>query len=117
MPMFSAEMLSQIIRFYGNAMQGMMGTYLEKNIQAFIEIQKRAAGAGAGPATTPKLQRPRLWAQFMNMQAPDDAGHDGQLPRAERRSVFVQMQEQMQKQARELFPGSRSALKRPATER
>src|SRR3954468_22619554 len=40
-PMFSSDMLSQIIRFYGNAMQGMMGNYLEKNIQTFIEIQKR----------------------------------------------------------------------------
>lgn len=29
-PMFSSSMLSQIIRFYGHAMQGMMGTYLEK---------------------------------------------------------------------------------------
>jgi polyhydroxyalkanoate synthesis repressor PhaR len=40
-PMFSSDMLTQIIRFYGNAMQGMMGSYLEKNIQTFIEIQKR----------------------------------------------------------------------------
>ena len=40
-PIFSASMLSQIIRFYGHAMQGMMGNYLEKNIQTFIEIQKK----------------------------------------------------------------------------
>src|SRR4029079_14670930 len=40
-PMFSSDMLSQIIRFYGNAMQGMMGSYLEKNIQTFVEIQRR----------------------------------------------------------------------------
>ena len=40
-PMFSSDMLSQIIRFYGNAMQGMMGNYLEKNIKTFIEMQKR----------------------------------------------------------------------------
>src|SRR6188474_2023480 len=40
-PMFSSDMLSQIIRFYGNAMQGMMGSYLEKNIHTFIEMQKR----------------------------------------------------------------------------
>jgi len=40
-PMFSSDMMSQIIRFYGNAMQGMMGTYLEKNIQTFMEIQRR----------------------------------------------------------------------------
>src|SRR5690606_15765348 len=29
-PLFSAPMLAQIIRFYGHAMQGMMGAYLEK---------------------------------------------------------------------------------------
>ena len=40
-PMFSSDMLSQIIRFYGHAMQGMMGSYLEKNIQTFIEMQHR----------------------------------------------------------------------------
>src|SRR3970282_1336199 len=40
-PMFSSDMLSQIIRFYGNAMQGMMGNYLEKNIKTFIDVQKR----------------------------------------------------------------------------
>src|SRR5690554_3205721 len=38
-PMFSSAMLSQIIRFYGHAMQGIMGAYLEKNIQAFKEVQ------------------------------------------------------------------------------
>src|SRR3970282_324483 len=30
-PMFSSDLLSNLIRSYGNAMQGMMGTYLEKN--------------------------------------------------------------------------------------
>src|SRR5262245_40862646 len=40
LPMFSSDLLSQLIRFYGNAMQGMMGTYLEKNIRAFHDIQK-----------------------------------------------------------------------------
>src|SRR3990172_6128619 len=29
MPMFSSDLLSHLIRFYGNAMQGLMGTYLE----------------------------------------------------------------------------------------
>jgi len=35
-PMFSSTMLAQVIRFYGHAMQGMMGSYLEKNIQVFM---------------------------------------------------------------------------------
>src|SRR5919199_6958816 len=39
-PMFSSDLLSQLIRFYGHAMQGMMGSYLERNIKAFQDIQK-----------------------------------------------------------------------------
>jgi polyhydroxyalkanoate synthesis repressor PhaR len=38
-PMFSSDLLSQMIRSYGNAMQGMMGGYLERNIRAFQDIQ------------------------------------------------------------------------------
>ena len=38
-PMFTAPVLSNIIRFYGHAMQGMMGGYLEKNMQALIDLQ------------------------------------------------------------------------------
>jgi polyhydroxyalkanoate synthesis repressor PhaR len=38
-PMFTAAVLANIIRFYGHAMQGLMGGYLEKNMQALIEMQ------------------------------------------------------------------------------
>jgi polyhydroxyalkanoate synthesis repressor PhaR len=38
-PMFTAPVLANIIRFYGHAMQGMMGGYLEKNIQALMDLQ------------------------------------------------------------------------------
>src|SRR5246500_847129 len=39
MPLFSSDLLSQLIRSYGNAMQGMMGSYLERNIKAFQDMQ------------------------------------------------------------------------------
>ena len=38
-PMFTTSVLSNIIRFYGHAMQGFMGGYLEKNMQALMEMQ------------------------------------------------------------------------------
>jgi polyhydroxyalkanoate synthesis repressor PhaR len=38
-PMFTVPVLSNIIRFYGHAMQGMMGGYLEKNMQALMDLQ------------------------------------------------------------------------------
>ena len=40
-PMFTEAALSNIIRFYGNAMQGFMGSYLEKNVQSLIDIQNQ----------------------------------------------------------------------------
>ncbi len=40
-PMFSAPMLANIIRFYGHAMQGLMGHYLEHNLQAFADMQRQ----------------------------------------------------------------------------
>ncbi len=38
-PMFTAEVLANVIRFYGHAMQGLMGGYLEKNMQALMQMQ------------------------------------------------------------------------------
>src|SRR4029450_8604208 len=34
MPMFSSEMLAQMIRFYGSAQQTIMGSYIEQNVTA-----------------------------------------------------------------------------------
>jgi polyhydroxyalkanoate synthesis repressor PhaR len=36
-PMFSTQLLSQIIRFYGDSLQGFMGSYLERSLQTFLE--------------------------------------------------------------------------------
>src|SRR5438552_18244112 len=40
MLMFSSDLLSQLIRSYGNAMQVMIGVYIERNIRALQIIQK-----------------------------------------------------------------------------
>jgi polyhydroxyalkanoate synthesis repressor PhaR len=101
-PMFSSNMLSQIIRFYGNAMQGMMGNYLEKNIQTFMEIQQKLQEQGM-----PKLgENPMLnrdaWSQFVKMQGPAIQGLMGNYLE-QSASAFLEMQQQMQKQARSIF--------------
>ena len=36
-PMFSTHLLSQIIRFYGDSLQGFMGNYLERSLETFVE--------------------------------------------------------------------------------
>ena len=40
-PMFTEAVLANIIRFYGHAMQGLMGHYLEHNLQAFADMQRQ----------------------------------------------------------------------------
>ena len=102
-PIFSAAMLSQLIRFYGHAMQGMMGTYLEKNIQAFIDIQAKLADQSKN-LYEGKAMNPEVWSQFMNMQAPMMQGMMTSYIE-QSKNMFVQMQEQMTKQAGSLFPG------------
>jgi polyhydroxyalkanoate synthesis repressor PhaR len=102
MPMFSATMLAQIIRFYGNAMQGMMGAYLEKNMQAFQDVQDQISEQSKTLYGT--QFGPEAWTQFMNLQSP-------MLQKImnnyvdQSKNMFVQMQEQMQEQTRSMFPG------------
>ena len=40
-PIFSTELLTQIIRFYGDALQGFMGNYLERSMQLFLDQQNQ----------------------------------------------------------------------------
>ncbi|MCD8504392.1 MAG: polyhydroxyalkanoate synthesis repressor PhaR [Burkholderiaceae bacterium] len=101
-PMFSSEMLAQIIRFYGHAMQGMMGAYLEKNLQAFKEIQDRITEQSKGMYGT--QFGPEAWTQFMNMQAPMlQTMMNNYVEQS--KNMFVQMQDQMQDRTRAMFSG------------
>lgn len=40
-PMFTTQLLSQIIRFYGDSLQGFMGGYLERSLQVFLDQQQQ----------------------------------------------------------------------------
>jgi polyhydroxyalkanoate synthesis repressor PhaR len=40
-PVLSTQLLSQIIRFYGDSLQGFMGSYLERSMQLFMEQQQQ----------------------------------------------------------------------------
>jgi polyhydroxyalkanoate synthesis repressor PhaR len=101
MPMFTPPVLSQIIRSYGNVMQGMMGSYLEKNVQAFIDIQSKLQEQSKAFYDTNKIG-PEMWAQFVNMQAPMiQSMMTNYIEQS--KNLFVQMQENMQNQARSMF--------------
>ncbi len=102
-PMFSSQTLAQIIRFYGHAMQGMMGTYLEKNLQAFTDVQTRLTDQARG-LYDPKTFTPEMWSQFMSGQAPLMQGLMGNYLE-QSKNLFVQMQEQVAKSGGGLFGG------------
>lgn len=108
MPMFSANVLAQIIRFYGNAMQGVMGAFLEKNIQVFMDMQDRMAQQSTGLYP----HGPESWAQLMNMQTPALQNvMNNYIDQS--RSLFMQMQDQMQDQTRNML----TAFKFPEDEK
>ena len=98
MPMFSTPLLAQIIRFYGHAMQGLMGAYLEKNLEAVTDLQSRFADPSKGGGFDPQL-----WSQFMSGQAPMMQGLMGNYLE-QSKNLFLQMQEQFQS-AGNIFPG------------
>lgn len=102
-PMFSAPALAQIIRFYGNAMQGMMGSYLENNLKAFGEVQTRFAEQAKG-LVDPKVVSPEIWTQFLAGQAPVVQNMMGSYIE-QSKQMFEQMQAQFAQQAETLFPG------------
>ena len=80
-PMFSEAALANIIRFYGHAMQGHMGSYIEKNLQMFTDFQTKLAE---------QTGNTDAWAKMMQMpQAMLPAGYAEQIQK---------MQEQMRQQ-------------------
>ena len=88
-PMFTEQVLASIIRFYGQALQGYMGPYLEKNIQAMTEMQAELSGKAQGLT-------PEMWSRFMSIQSPMIQNLMGDYVE-QSKSVFMQMQDQMQK--------------------
>ena len=103
-PMFSSDILTQFIRSYGGAMQGMLGAYLERNMQLFGEIQKRMQEQSQKLYGEPAKFNEELWKQFMSFQAPAMQGLVSAYME-QSRNVFLQMQEQLQNQTRNMFPG------------
>ena len=94
-PMFTAPVLASVIRFYGHAMQGFMGGYLEKNIQSLMDVQTRFGEQSKGLS-------PEMWSQFVTMQSPVlQALMGGNLEQS--KSMLATMQEQMQKQTGQML--------------
>ena len=93
-PMFSQEMLANIIRYYGHAMQGLMGSYLERSIFAFHEAQKRfQEQAQSIYGELPKMP-------FVPGQNPAMGGYLEKGAKA-----VIDLQEELRSQALKMFSG------------
>jgi polyhydroxyalkanoate synthesis repressor PhaR len=103
-PMFTSDLLSQMIRFYGNAMQGMMGKYLESNIKAFTDMQAKLQEQVRSVYGENATVSQDLWAQFLNFQGPAMQSMMGAYM-DQSKKMYAQMQEQLDSQTRNLFSG------------
>lgn len=87
-PMFSTQMLEQIIRFYGQAMQGVLQDYLAKNLQGFADMQQQFAKGGM--AFTPDS-----WMQMMQGTGAQAMPNLMGSYLEQSQAMFQKMQEQM----------------------
>ncbi|QNM94935.1 polyhydroxyalkanoate synthesis repressor PhaR [Chitinimonas koreensis] len=105
-PMFTYDVLTQIIRFYGHAMQGLMGNYLEKNLQLFSQMQQRLQDQSKSVygGDNPMAANANLWGEFMKFQAP--AMQNMMTSYLEQSTnMFVEMQQQLQDRAKNMWSG------------
>ena len=102
-PMFSTDMLANIIRYYGHAMQGLMGSYLERSIVTFHEAQKRfQEQTKTLYGELSKMPAAEAWTQFMQpQQIPNVMG--GYLEKGAK--AVIDLQEELRTQALKMFSG------------
>lgn len=103
-PMFTSDLLAQMIRFYGNAMQGMMGQYLENNVTAFADMQKKLQDQARHLYGDNAAISNDLWAQFLNFQGPAMQSMMGTYVEQSQK-MFQQMQDSIQEQTAKMFSG------------
>ena len=104
-PLFSSELLSGFIRFYGSTTQGMLGKYLENNMRTFIDfqqkLQEQSRTMNGGDSS--HLQAD-FWAQFLNFQQPAmQSMMTAYMDQSKK--MFQQMQDKLQNQTRNMFTG------------
>ena len=88
-PIFTEQVLANIIRFYGHAMQGFFGANLESSIQAFADMQKKLMDMAPG-------FQPEAWQTML--QVPGQKMMQDMMNNYTEQSQHMaqQLQEQMQ---------------------
>ena len=105
-PLFSCDLLSGFIRFYGSTSQGMLGKYLENNMKTFVDFQQKLQEQSRtmyGNGDNPNLQAD-FWNQFLNFQQPAmQSMMTAYMDQSKK--MFQSMQDQLQSQTRNMFSG------------
>ena len=103
-PLFSCELLSGFIRFYGSTSQNMLGKYLENNMRTFVDFQQKLQDQSrtmyGGDTATVQAD---FWNQFMNFQQPAMQNMMSAYMEQSKK-MFLSMQDQLQNQTRTMFP-------------
>jgi polyhydroxyalkanoate synthesis regulator protein len=81
-----------------------MGSYLEKNVEAFQQMQKSLQDQSQRIYGDNSRASQELWSQFMNLQGPAMQSLM-QAYMEQSQKMFAQFQDQMQNQARNMFAG------------
>ena len=97
-PLFSTQSLSQMIRFYGNSLQGMMAPFLEQNLNQFIELQNQYV---AHCQKMGSISSPETWKNFLNNNSTSEVVN----PMSYFMNAGTQFWEQLQSQAPTIVPG------------
>lgn len=109
-PLFTSHVLIQMIRFYGHAMQGMLGKYLETNISSFSDFQNRLQEQSRLLyGENSKQMQSDMWSQFMSFQGPAmQTMMETYMEQSKK--MAHQMQDQLKNQTQNMF----SAIQRPS---
>lgn len=87
-PLLSNQLLSQLIRFYGDSLQGFMGNYLERSMQLFLEQQsqfRQQLGGMMGQTPWSMLNQMaernmEMWGQFQKFMAGQSPAKNDEKP-------------------------------------
>jgi polyhydroxyalkanoate synthesis repressor PhaR len=97
-PLFSTQSLMQMIRFYGNSLQGMMSPFLEQNLNQFVDLQNQYV---LHCQKIGGLSSPESWLSFINNRSSTEVMNPMQFFT----NAGAQFWEQMQSQTPPIMQG------------
>jgi polyhydroxyalkanoate synthesis repressor PhaR len=95
-PMLSEQVLANLIRFYGHAMQGLVGGHLEKNMQMFTDMQAQMKAQST-------ILSPDAWQSVLGAGGTPVMADLMSTYTEQTQSAMKAMQEQLRKQGEQMW--------------